>query len=240
MDVIVIGSAIVSDWWPGVSDIDLVLLLGRSLTELELSAVGKLHADSAGDGPIDGIYLTEEQLLNGPASISSATQVVEGKLLQGESGAQLTWVTWREIEHGVEGSATANGISEWRPSRRRFAGADDGVRSFSRANLREYWARLGADSHQRLADREEDAVVEATAVRWMALGPARLVATIETGKIISKSAAAAYAAERWPEHAELLHRAAASRSGSSLGFTTGDAREAISLLEKCVDHSWGA
>lgn len=49
----------------------------------------------------------------------------------------------------------------------------------------------------------------------MALGPARLVATIETEKIVSKSAVAAYAAARWPEHTELLHRADVSRSGAS-------------------------
>ncbi|MGN7799112.1 aminoglycoside adenylyltransferase domain-containing protein [Leifsonia sp. 22587] len=68
----------------------------------------------------------------------------------------------------------------------------------------------------------------------MALGPIRLVATIETGDVLSKTAAAAFAAERWPEHAELLERVVRDRAGERQEFTAADGREALTLLRKCV------
>ena len=52
--------------------------------------------------------------------------------------------------------------------------------------------------------------------------------------MLSKTAAAAFAAERWPEHAELLERAVRDRSGDRQDFTAGDARQAIELLRTCV------
>lgn len=59
----------------------------------------------------------------------------------------------------------------------------------------------------------------------------RLSATIDTGQILSESAAAVRAAQRWPAHASLIDRARRSRSGENIGFDVTDAREATSLVD---------
>jgi hypothetical protein len=81
--------------------------------------------------------------------------------------------------------------------------------------------------------------VRSETVRWIALGPIRLVATIETGDVLSKTDAAAFAAERWPEHAALLDRAVRDRAGERQTFTVVDARQAVQLLRACVDVAAG-
>jgi hypothetical protein len=108
------------------------------------------------------------------------------------------------------------------------------VRGASRRNLQEYWGPLGVRSRAQLAVRPPDAAVDAGTMQWIALGPARLVVTIERGTVVSKSAAAAFAAERWPGHADLLRRVAAARAGGDAVFTVADAADALDLLEQCV------
>ncbi|GAA4668187.1 nucleotidyltransferase domain-containing protein [Frondihabitans cladoniiphilus] len=232
--LLVTGSAIAGDWWPGTSDIDVVFVVDRPLTETELDTLRILHAETIPDGPIDGIYLTEEQLAGPPDDLGAAIQVVEGKLTPDLPGSQLTWITWREMETGVETEVTDTGIHAWSASRRRWRGSVEGSQGFSRQNLLDYWAPLGSSAREQLKARQDDVPVAASSVVWLALGPPRLLVTITTGEIVSKSAAATFAANRWPEFSDLLLRAVASRAGDQITFTAGDARSAVALLEKCV------
>ncbi|RJT90363.1 nucleotidyltransferase domain-containing protein [Cryobacterium melibiosiphilum] len=233
--VVVTGSATAGDWWEGTSDIDLVLVIRRAPSQDELVALGELHRSTISEGPVDGVYLTEQQLAEGPDTVGAAPQVVEGALDTQARGTQLTWVTWREVESGVEGVVDAVGAITWMPSARRFPGAEEGARAFSRHNLRDYWQPLGIRARAQLFSRCDSDPVDPVTVRWIALGPARLVATIETGDVISKSASGAFAAERWPAHAEFLLRAVASRTGEDIPFTVADARQALDLLDQCVE-----
>jgi hypothetical protein len=52
--------------------------------------------------------------------------------------------------------------------------------------------------------------------------------------VLTKSAAGDYAAQRWPEHAELLRRAVRDRAGERQEFTVRDGRQALELLRACV------
>lgn len=237
--IIVIGSAVVGDWWEGISDIDLVLVTRRSPTRDELVVLGDLHRSTISEGPIDGVYLTEQQLNAGPEAIGAAPQVTDGELDEQARGAQLSWVTWREVESGVEGVVGTAGVIAWSLSTWRFPRVEDGVRAFSRQNLRDYWQPLGAGARAQLSARPDGDPVDAVTLRWFALGPARLVATLETGKIISKSASGTFAAQRWPEYAELLSRVVASRTGINDSFTAADARAALNLLDQCVAAAEG-
>jgi len=117
--------------------------------------------------------------------------------------------------------------------------ASDGGRAFSRQNLSDYWAPLGLETIEQLAGRSAAATVNAAAVRWIALGPARLVATIERGQILSKTEAARFASRKWPEFGGLLSRTVASRAGEDVAFTVADARRAIALLQRCVEAADG-
>lgn len=96
-----------------------------------------------------------------------------------------------------------------------------------------------SDTAARLAARSDDDTVPAEAIEWLALGAQRLVVTIETGRVVSKSAAAEFAAQRWPEYAELLTRVLASRRGeaqpcAAQPFTVRDARRAAALVLDCA------
>jgi hypothetical protein len=233
--LIVTGSATLDDWHPGLSDVDLVMIIARPPTPAELTTITELHAATSASTPIDGIYLTEAQLEDGPDEIATAPQVVGGVLTEHQAGGELTWITWSEIEQGVESAVSATGATGWSRCARRFPAAKEGARRFSRDNLRTYWAPLGAQAHEQLTDRASDAAVSAETIRWIALGAARLVATAEGHGVISKTAAAALATRKWPQYEDLLTRAAASRAGQEVPFTTTDARRALDLLDLCVD-----
>jgi len=227
---IVTGSAVAGDWHPGISDIDVVFVVTRDPVD-DLPALAPLHA--ASDPHIDGVYLTESEIARGPDAVETAPQVVEGVLVSALSGAQLSWITWRELESGVQGVVDGGDVI-WSPTSDRHPETAEGVVAFSRENLRDYWQGIGDGLEKEIADRADDAPIRAETVRWAALGPIRLVATIETGDVLSKTAAAAYAAERWPEHAELLERVVRDRGGERQSFTAADARQALALLRKCV------
>lgn len=228
------GSATLDDWRPGISDIDLVLITTRPVTADDLPVIAELHTVPERGTPIDGLYLTESQLEAGPEAIDHAPQVIGGELFPVEGGGELTWVTWCEIENGVESTVCDEGASAWQPSERRFPGALDGAKAFSRRNLAGYWAPLGSETREQLSGRAETASVNPVALRWIALGPARLVATVERGLILSKTEAARFASRKWPEFQDLLSRAVASRAGEEVKFTVNDARRAIDLLERCI------
>jgi len=227
---IVTGSAAAGDWHPGVSDIDVVFVVTRDPAE-DLPALAELHA--ASDPHIDGVYLTESELAHGPDTVQTAPQVVEGVLVSALAGAQLSWITWRELESGVQAIVDGGDVI-WTPVADRHPGAREGVVAHSRDNLLDYWRPIGDGLQKELDDREEDAPLRSETVRWVTLGPIRLVATLETGEVLSKTAAAAFAAERWPEHAELLRRVARDRAGHRQLFTVRDGREALALLRACV------
>ncbi|MGH1547916.1 nucleotidyltransferase domain-containing protein [Leifsonia poae] len=227
---VVTGSAVAGDWHPGVSDIDVVFVVTRDPVD-DLPALADLHA--ASDPHIDGVYLTESEIARGPDVIETAPQVVEGVLVSQLPGAQLSWITWRELESGVQGIVDGGDVI-WSPVADRHPKAAEGVVAFSRQNLQDYWQGIGDGLEREIAGRADDGPIRAETVRWVALGPIRLVATIDTGEVVSKTAAAAYAAERWPEHAELLERVVRDRAGERQEFTAADGREAVELLRKCV------
>ncbi|WP_374007626.1 nucleotidyltransferase domain-containing protein [Leifsonia sp. LS-T14] len=227
---VVTGSAVAGDWHPGLSDIDVVFVVTRDPID-DLPALAELHASS--EPHIDGVYLTEAEIARGPDIVQTAPQVVEGVLVSELAGAQLSWITWRELEAGVQGIVDGGDVI-WSPTADRHPRTAEGVVAFSRDNLLDYWQRIGDGLERELADRPDDGPIRPETVRWVALGPIRLVATIETGDVLSKTAAAAFAAERWPEHAELLERVVRDRSGDRQEFTAGDGREALTLLRKCV------
>ncbi|MGO4536315.1 nucleotidyltransferase domain-containing protein [Leifsonia sp. 2MCAF36] len=226
---IVTGSAAAGDWHPG-SDIDVVFVVNRDPAD-DLAALAELHA--ASDPHIDGVYLTESEIARGPDVVQTAPQVVEGVLVSALAGAQLSWITWRELESGVQGVIDGGDVI-WTPVSDRHPQTAEGVVAFSRNNLLDYWQPIGDGFEQELSERPDDGPLRSETIRWVTLGPIRLVATMETGDVLSKTAAAAFAAERWPEHAELLERVVRDRAGDRQVFTASDGREALALLRKCV------
>jgi len=211
------GSAISGDWHEGRSDVDVVLQLARPL-DVNLTTVHSHFKQ------LDAVYLTAGELAAGPDQTAVAPQAIAGRFEPAKPGAQLTWVTWLELELGatLDGGTVAPVFPD---TAVRAVGA-------SRRNLLEYWKPLGAAARLKFALLRPSAAD----VAWLALGPARLVITIEQGRIASKTEAGEFAAAQWPENADLLDRVIRYRSTGDGTFSRGDARQALDLLDLCVER----
>jgi hypothetical protein len=217
----VTGSAITDDWREGRSDVDLVVQCARFITPTEMGALDRLHRRRSG---LDVLYLTTEQLAAGPEVVTAAPQAIAGKFAAAKAGAQLSWVTWLELEAGV----TLDGA----PVERFFNDTAVKAGAASRRNLRDYWLPLGRMAGIKFAALPPTA----SDMMWITLGPPRLVATIEQGRIFSKSDAGRLAADRWPDFAELIGRVLRYRETGTGSFSRSDARQSLGVLRRCVDH----
>lgn len=231
-----IGSGSTGDWQHD-SDIDLVFVTQRPLTDPDAIRLGTLHAETSGAHPVDGIYLTAGQVEFGPDDIRFAPQSLGGSFEFRCEGGQLTWVTWLEMAQGFRAPVVSGVLGSWSYG----LGGDAEQQYYAkraaeacRESLRSYWLSQAADAEELLAGRADDDPVPAEAVESMALGAPRLVVTIESGQVASKSAAAVYAANRWPQYAAFLARAAASRQGEPQAFTVRDGHLAVALVRDCI------
>lgn len=227
------GSGIGDDWRDWTSDIDLVFVVTRAPASADLDVIELLHAATTDGHVVDGLYVTDAQLRSGPDRLASAPQVIDA-VLHRDASLDQNWVTWLEIERGVQARFSAGHALEWTPSGIRFRDTARHAASYCRRNLHDYWAKLAEETRENLSFRHDDDFVGRDALVWLALGPPRLVATIETGRVISKTDAASFAAHRWIEHARILSRAADVRAGADDVFTKRDALEVLDLVHKCV------
>jgi len=240
-DVHLTGSGATGDWQHD-SDIDLVFETSRAVTDVDGAALLSLHAATAGGHSVDGIYLTAAQIASGPDAIPSAPQVVSGEFGMVRPDGQLTWVTWLEMRQGRTAPVQSGRLGPWSepgPGRADDSDVRERAGAASWENLRSYWLPYASDTAERLAGRSDHETVPAEAIEWLALGAQRLVVTIETGRAVSKSEAAEFAAGRWPQYAELLGRVLASRLGESQQFTVSDARLSVALIRDCVAQGGG-
>jgi len=232
--VYVTGSAASGDWHEGSSDIDLVVVTWRPIMERETEAFGELHADTVGDSAIDGIYLSVDQLADGPDSMAAAPQVVDGVFRLAVPDGQLSWVTWLELGGAPRAEVSQSGLGPWHSAPEADERTAQRAAAASAANLVDYWRPLGRDAAKRARFSRAGELVAATAVAWVVLGPPRLVVTVEEERVVSKSEAGAIAAEMFPAHAALVRRVLEWRRTGEGAFTAADARQATRLLADCV------
>lgn len=228
--IYITGSAALSDWRPGRSDLDILTLTASGLIDGELTALEKLHAASPGRPYRDAIYIPAEAIGPDPAADRRYPSAVDG-VFQRER-YRPDPVLWATLDrHGL----TVRGPEA------RTLGADPGeawLREWNHGNLESYWRPWAANGRAIMAGRDPGDVLPDGAVPWAALGPGRLHATITTGEIISKTAAADYTANLLPEHGKLLARAKAYRLGaSSEPFTVKDGYAACELVDAVVDDA---
>ncbi|TBN56760.1 nucleotidyltransferase domain-containing protein [Glaciihabitans arcticus] len=232
--VYVTGSAATDDWHEARSDIDLVIVTWRPILERDVAALVALHAATKATTPVDALYLTVDQLADGPDSVPSAPQVVDGEFRLGVAGDQLSWVTWLELGGAPRAEIAQSGLGPWSPAPEADARTARRAAEFSAANLVSYWRPLGRNARKRALFTRGSAPVSAAAVAWVVLGPPRLVVTIEQGRIVSKAEAGLFAISEFPEYAALISRVIDWRRTGEGSFTAADAREATRLLAACV------
>lgn len=201
----VLGSAVLGDFHPGTSDVDVVVeLAGLPADPRDLLPA---HTDPG----IDAIYLGAGRL-NGPlAGAGRAWSVRAGAVSTG--GGDVQPVTWLQL---ARYAATVHG------ERPRPLPDPAAVRAYCRRNLTGYWAPV-------LARAASGGPADALLVQWIALGPIRLWETMRTGAIISKSRGAEVAARQWPDLAEPLRDIRAARSGAGNALGAEHHRAALTL-----------
>lgn len=214
----VVGSAVLEDYRPGQSDLDVVGELSRPATPGDLDALAAAHRDEG--AAVEAVYVRAGEL-NGPVSaVTDGPWAHDGTLHTNERCFQLNPVVWQQL---AEHAATLVGE---RPRPVVDAGE---VAAFCRANLVEYWQPLLDAAAAAVGDRAEDEPAGTGTVIWIALGPPRLWHTVRTGEVISKTRAGELAAGRWPDLAEPLADVLAARRGEQVVLTSRHANTAVDL-----------
>lgn len=107
---------------------------------------------------------------------------------------------------------------------------------FCRNNLTMYWADIADQWRAELvADELHDDDVDADFVVWTVLGPGRLVLTIASGAVVSKTESGRFAARRWPQYADVIERAIRHRAGDHQQFDVNDVRAVVGLVDAVVE-----
>ncbi len=228
----VTGSAASGDWRPDRSDVDFVAATSRVPALTDLEALAALHA-APGEPLYDGIYVAESDLAAPPSADEPAAHVTDGEFGTGACG-QCTPAAWLELRQdgvAVRGPAPAELVPAPEPG---------ALRSWLLGNLRGYWSDTAAHAERVGAERPPAAPVDGYPVAWMVLGAPRLHATLTTGRVISKTAAGAYAADRFPEFAELAGRCVRWRAGEPEEFTMADGLRAAALVRAVVSAAEAA
>lgn len=214
------GSAVLSDWYAGRSDLDLLVVTDGPLGSGDLDTLAALHAAAPERPYLDAVYIPRDKL-GTPATTGSAgfPHAVDGVFRRdGHRGNPVLWATLDRHGVAVRGPA---------PSTLAAAPDADWLRAWNRDNLLTYWRPWAERVRATVTELEPGAPVPAYPVVWAATGPGRLHYTIATGEITSKTAAADYTASLFPEYADLLARAKAWRRGDdAVEFRVADGRAA--------------
>lgn len=231
----VIGSIGLGDYEPGHSDIDVVVVTRQPVGGKEVSTIDEVHrseAEAAGSTPIQASYLTTSSLVTSPDPVVPIVSHLEGETTFGPA-FDVNPVTWRQlVRHAV--AVRGNPTSKWMrdPSHDKLA-------QWCRENLSEYWQPLV----QRFLDADVSQTSSSAAgstaaqLEWLALGPARLDHTIETGEIISKSVAGTRMLDRVePEERPLFEAALAVRRGEVAADTPVELTH-LATVARAIDRT---
>jgi hypothetical protein len=225
------GSVALGDYRHGQSDLDILTLTTRPLTDGELSALEAMHTElERGAQPhADATYVPRDCVGTLPSKDAAGHgYVVDGVFHRGgHSQSLVTWAILNQCGVALRGPA-AESLD---------AAPDQGeFRAWNLRNLEEYWRVQATRVRESLSALPLDTEVPAYAAVWFGSGPGRLHRTIATGEIISKTESADYTAELFPVYRDLLARAKATRADdASIRYTTTDGLALCDLVDEVCD-----
>ncbi len=201
----VVGSVALGDWTPH-SDVDVVAVVSDpsdpDLFE-DLAAANELVSARTAIA-VDGPYVGWGDLVV-PAMSLHRPWVLDGEYhVDGESFETnpVTWYTLASYGVAIRGDAPETiGVFVDETERRLFV----------RENLHTYWRGVG-ERLEAAVTASDEAEYGSEVLEWVALGVARMLYTLQTGDVASKSAAGSWAAARFVEFAPMLDAAVAQRA----------------------------
>jgi hypothetical protein len=215
------GSVALGDFCPAVSDIDFVATVSREPSQRDIAVLGNLHAEIASQRLYDGFYLGPAGADSGGAP-SIVARAHDGTFSRREPDEDLSPVAWFELSR--------YGLVVRGAEARTFGEPDvAALRSWLLGNLAGYWMTRVAQVEPFISGRDGEVPTYGETVSWFVLGPPRLHATLLTGRIISKTAAADHVAEHFPAWTGLADRCRRHRHGATEPFVTEDLLDAFRL-----------
>jgi hypothetical protein len=216
------GGVALADYRPPHSDIDAVVVLDRPASDEDIDVLREVHAGLPATPAYDVTYLTREQVAAPPTEGLSAPFTLHGLFDDGLGGTTpATPVLWAELARHALAVREVPGL--------RVADDHAALRRHALEHLTTYWLPWLEDADRHLGAGRVGAAELEMACTWPVFGVPRLHALLALDAIVSKSAAAAYAAATFPEHAAAAERALAHRHGEPQAFTGADARAATAL-----------
>lgn len=188
------GSVAQGDYQEGRSDIDFVAILDGEVDRQVLTSVHAELARRYRRPDCDGIYLRPGELSAPPEGQGISVRDGQVRFPSGDERHPVAWLMLSDNGIALRGRPPA---SEWIAADRNAAIA------YSRGNMQSYW-RNWIDSRRRLSSRAGLSLLSDGAITWALLGVARLHATIETGRVPSKSTAADHALVAFPAHDRII------------------------------------
>ncbi|MFI6811073.1 nucleotidyltransferase domain-containing protein [Nonomuraea sp. NPDC050328] len=194
-----VGSLALGDYRPGSSDVDFV-----AVTEGEVDPVGLAAVHEALRPPmnVDGVYVTAADLAADPETVGERPQAFEGRVTVGPA-FEINPAVWQTLAQGpivVRGEPPQVTVDPVR------------LAAWTRGNLDTYWRQCRDGVAALPAELVDDTVVV-----WCGLGPARLVHTLETGRVTSKRGAGEWALRTRGDSA-ILREALTLRGGGRSAY----------------------
>jgi hypothetical protein len=194
------GSVALGDYREGVSDVDFVAVVPPGADPRTLR---RIHSELRQRHPrpdFDGLYVTADHLRDDPDHVPAGPSM-HARRFQDLSRFERNLVTWHVLAQG--------GISVRGPAVDELAIHTDWPELARRTevNLATYWTGWAA-SAGRLFSPAGAASPRSPQVAWGVLGVTRLRHSLAAGEVTSKTAAAGYALEVYPERWHRIAREA--------------------------------
>jgi hypothetical protein len=190
-----VGSAVLGDFRPVSRDVDFVALVQRPLDDRHVEVLTSVHRD-VGGRPFEGVYLTAAQLAGGmPGEL-----LVDGR----EIGRQHAYSGRPVLRHELARyGVTLHGMPVEDLTIRDDV---DELRAWVRSNVEDFWT--GWAGRTMTLSRTGLWALLPGGLEWGALGISRMLFTVTTGDVTSKTGAGTWALQ----HVDRAHHAVISEA----------------------------
>lgn len=227
-----VGSAAFDDFQPGRSDLDLVVVTRDPGDPAVIGAIEQARRTIAGSIATDGVVLGWDDLQQDPV-IVGPRPCFDAAAFYPSARLMLDPVTWHTLARYailVRGPRQTE-TSMWCDR--------TALKHWTRGNLAGYWT----DWHRRHDSLFSYAGITALhprVVEWGVLGVSRLLYTLATGGLTSKTGAGLYARDAMPNRwRPLIDTAISIRSGRRAGFAGNPwhlRREMLDYVAEAIGH----